>query len=171
MIKGFAVAAATVLAFAASAASATEYNVGQLSVPYTQAVTAPVGTISDDFLFDLNAGDLGAGLASVAVSLPGLGSAFNISGLGGSLYTGGGSLIGSFGMSGTFADLVAGSYRLHVGGTADGSLGGVYALSLVPASAVPVPGPAGILVAIGGAATVGWRNRKKRRAEAKLATA
>jgi hypothetical protein len=171
MWKAFATAAVTGLALAASPASATDFNLGTLNTAYTHSETVSPGTINDNYFFSLAEGNLGAGLASVTVSLPGMGSVFNIAGLTGSLFTATNALVGSFSDTGTYTNLAAGSYRFNVSGTANGALGGVYALALAPEAAVPVPGPAGLLVALGGAATVGWRKRKKRIADAQAATA
>ncbi len=131
---------------ASSGAGAATYNLGTLPVGVTQfGVNQVMGSFSDTIDFSLsNLSTLSAGVGTLNFSLGG--SPFkNITGLDLTLYTAGGTDLGS-GTDITLHNLAAGSYYAIISGTANGSAGGEYG-GAIAVSPVPEADSMAMLVA------------------------
>lgn len=150
--------AATVLS---SAASASVYNVAfDDNGLYTTTVNAPVGPISDTYNFavGVSGGDtLGSASNHILTTIQ------NISGFNFSIYDASNTSLFS-GVSGETASLLldAGIYHAVVSGTASGSSGGVYSVSIYTDAPAAVPVPAALwLLGSGLIGLVGVARRKE----------
>jgi hypothetical protein len=165
--------AACIVMAAASPSIAATTNLGTLSGPLTTAQFTGVGPSEDLFNFQLaEAGDLYGTVTNINLA-----PFYSSAGWVAELYQGlspSGTFIGSVGsgFSVSFSNLLASTdYTIRVTGSGSGNLGGAYALTLVPQTAAPVPGPAGILVAGAAGAVVAFRTHRRRRKTRQLAAA
>lgn len=126
-----------------------------------------VGAINDTWYFELpQASSIGAAVVSLVVDIPILpGTEYSISSLALTLFDASNTLLGSAttnsGLS--LSNLAAGTYRMHIGGSADGSVGGIYNAAVAVA---PVPLPAAGWLMLSGLVGLGAFARRRRAVEA-----
>jgi PEP-CTERM motif len=144
---------------ASSMASATVIAFGNVpvspSAPLAFSETHSAGAFSDTISFSLVTGSLESSASSLKLSL-GATTVFDIANLSYSLYSANGDQIGGVynGNNTTYTNLLtAGSYFFKVTGTATGSAGGVYGMSMLTA-AVPEPETYGMM--LGGLGLIGF---------------
>ncbi|WP_229262559.1 FxDxF family PEP-CTERM protein [Duganella radicis] len=160
------------MALAAGFASADNFQIDAGAIttdvmnPYGHMFTHEVGMFTDTIDFTIPAGSLGSSANPLMLTL-GNTNVFSISGLSYSVYGGtamdGGPWYATYVGNNTTNDLplsMAGAYHIIVTGTADGTMGGSYAIALV--SSVPEPATYGMM--LGGIALLAGyaRSRKAR---------
>jgi len=170
IMKAKKIVAATLLSLAAGFASADnfQFDAGAITSdtmnPWGKIFTHEVGAFTDTIDFTIPSGSLGSSANPLMLTL-GNTQVFSITGLTYSVYggtsLGGGSLYATYAGDNTSFDLplsIAGAYHILVSGTANGTLGGSYAISLV--SSVPEPATYGMM--LGGLALVGAMARRRK---------
>lgn len=153
-------AALTAAAFGASAA---DYDIGTLTIPYAQSVQVMPGGVSDKYTFDIASSSPVASSSGYITTSFGTTTFFGISGFGVQLFNASDSLLGTAafdGMgnyvlnSGPLA--VADNYYFKVTGTTTGVAGGLYAFTLAP-----VPEPASYAMLLAGLGMMGAVVRRR----------
>lgn len=169
-MKAKKIAAAVLLSLAAGFASADNFQIdaGMITTdamnPYGHMFTHEVGSFMDTIDFTIAAGSLGSSANPLMLTL-GNTKVFSITGLTYSVFGGtsmnGGPLYATYAGDNTTFDLplaMAGAYHIMVSGTANGTMGGSYGISLV--SSVPEPATYGMM--LGGLALVGAIARRRK---------